>query len=232
MFNKLLSKIYSFALNIVFMLLIASRLLAAGDPVTGEITVSGTVTLNGEAVISSTTIASGNVIETNTKSTATVSLGKIGKVELSESSKLTLNFTEKGMDGFLSHGEAKFLTPAGLTAEFTTKDVTVVADQSRSNSFRLTVECAHTHVENYAGLIIMRLDHSEKSVDAGEERIAGDISKAECPVCPVAFKKKKPGLLPGLFGSGLAGIIAAIVGGGGGSDPEGPPFDISPIRPR
>lgn len=232
MFKRSLSKKLASLLLTTSLSIILSAPAAANDsdPVTGEIAVSGTVMLNGAAVISSTTIISGNVIETSSGSTATISLGKLGKIEMSESSKLTLNFSETGMDGFLSHGEIKLYSPSGLSAEFTTKDVTAVADSSMENTFRLLVECAHTHVETYAGQVIMKRDKSDKIVKAGEEKIAGDISKADCPVC-VASHKKRAGLLPGLIGAGLAGIVIAIIGGGGGNGPDDPGINVSPIRP-
>ena len=232
MFNRPLSKkLISLLLNTTLLSLFAAPIAHASDPVTGEIAVTGTVTLNGQAVISSTTIVSGNVIETSAGSKATVSLGKIGKVELSENSKLTLNFAENGMDGFLSQGEVKIYIPAAKTAEFTTKDVTAIADSSRENSFRLLVECAHTHVETYSGLVTMKRDKSDKLVQAGEEKIAGDISKSDCPPCIAPLNRKRLGLLPGLFGAGFAGIIAAIIGGGGNNNPEDPGINVSPIRP-
>src|SRR5688572_11077667 len=65
--------------------------------VTGEITVSGQVTVNGQAVVSNTTIVSGAVIVTAPGSSATVSLGNLGRVEILEGSSMTLRFSDNSI---------------------------------------------------------------------------------------------------------------------------------------
>ena len=62
----------------------------------GELSVSGQVTVNGQTAISGATVFSDSTIATAANSGATVSLGKLGRVELLPSSSLKLSFTDSG----------------------------------------------------------------------------------------------------------------------------------------
>src|SRR6478672_13925295 len=57
-----------------------------------EITVSGNVTVNGQTAVSNATVLSGAVITTAAGSSATISLGKNGRVEVDQNTSITLNF--------------------------------------------------------------------------------------------------------------------------------------------
>ena len=56
--------------------------LAAPVDVTGEVSVTGQVTVNGQQAVSNATVMSGSTIVTGADSSATVSLGRVGRVEL------------------------------------------------------------------------------------------------------------------------------------------------------
>ena len=92
--------------------------LAATKTVTGEITVTGDVTVNGQRVVSGTTISSGSVITTGENSTAVVSLGKTGRIEVSGKSNLTLSFSETGITGILSCNDLGDCQPSATIAVF------------------------------------------------------------------------------------------------------------------
>src|SRR5438045_8230867 len=57
-----------------------------------EITVTGQVTVNGQPAVSNATVLSGSVITTGADSSATISLGKNGRVELDANTSVTLTF--------------------------------------------------------------------------------------------------------------------------------------------
>src|SRR5450432_2897253 len=69
---------------------------------TGEITVTGQVTVNGQTAVSNSTILSGAVIAAGANSSAVVSLGKLGRVEVLADSNLTLIFSDNSIVGTLS----------------------------------------------------------------------------------------------------------------------------------
>ena len=104
----------------------------------GELSVSGQVTINGEKVISGT-VFSDSSITTAEKSSATVNLSKLGRVELAPNSGLTLSFTEKSVSGLLENGSANVSTLAGNSVSLATKDGTVVVDGSQATSFSVNL---------------------------------------------------------------------------------------------
>src|SRR5687768_13271771 len=72
----------------------------------GELSIAGQVTVNGENVVSGGTVFSDSLITTADKSTATVNLSKVGRVQLASSSNLKLSFTDKSVMGMLDNGTA------------------------------------------------------------------------------------------------------------------------------
>lgn len=83
--------------------------LANTGKVAGDLTVLGngssaTVLINGDAAKSGRSIFSSSTIVTPEGSSAIVSLGKLGKIELAQNSTFTLNFDEKGISGDLTAG--------------------------------------------------------------------------------------------------------------------------------
>lgn len=186
--------------------------IAAPKDMTGEITVSGQVTVNGQAVTSGSTVVSGSVIATGANSTAIVSLGKAGRVEVAENSELNLKFTENSITGILNSGKAKVAENAGVAATITTKDGVAIADAGQANTFAVEVECSHTHVDTISGMVTMRAGGSDKQVAAGTDAVAGNLTQTGCKPC---LRPGTPVPLPisGIGGGGIAAIVA-LVGAG------------------
>jgi len=192
--------------------------LAAPKDITGEITVSGQVTVNGQSVVSNSTVVSGSSIVTGDNSTAIISLGKTGRVELSANSNITLKFTDSGITGILSEGKVRVSNAAGVATTITTKDAAVIADAGQGNSFAVEVECSHTHVDTISGLVTMRSGTNDKQVAAGTDAVAGNLSQTGCKPClrpgpgvPVASIGALP-LLAILLAAG-GGVVAAVLFG-------------------
>src|ERR1700704_1714333 len=78
--------------------------LATPQKASGELSVSGQVTVNGQAAISGATIFSDSVIATAANSSATVSLGKLGRVELFPNSSVKLSFGDSNISAALESG--------------------------------------------------------------------------------------------------------------------------------
>ena len=67
----------------------------------GELSVSGQVTVNGQAAISGATVFSDSVIATGANSSATINLGKGGRVELFPNSSVKLSFGDANISASL-----------------------------------------------------------------------------------------------------------------------------------
>lgn len=205
--------------------LYSTVIFAAPNDVTGEITVTGQVTVNGQTAVSNSTIVSGSTVETAKGSSAVVSLGKLGRVEISEDSNLTLKFTEGSIVGILSQGKARVSNAAGVATTFTTNHATIIADAGQANSFAVEVECSHTHVDTTTGLVTMRTGTNDKQVAAGTTGEAGNLSQTGCKPCyrpnsapPVPVLGLGTGALAILLIAAAAGVGAAIFLGSDGND--------------
>lgn len=190
--------------------------LAAGD-VNGEISVTGQVTVNGQTAVSNSTVISGSTIVTGANSNATVSLGKLGRVELQPDTTLMLKFSNDGFTGVLSAGKVRVSNSVGVAATITTKDAAIVADSAQANAFLVEIEncgkCSDTYVNTAVGLVVMKgSGNVEKSIAAGTDATAGNPAQTGCPPC------KKPGGTPAPFpvaGIGTGALVAILLGVGG-----------------
>jgi len=190
--------------------------LAATKDLTGEITVTGQVSVNGQGAVSNSTIVSGSTVVTGPDSSAVISLGKVGRIEVMADSNIVLNFSDSSIVGILSSGKARVSDSAGVATTITTKDTTVIADAAQANNFLVEVECSHTHVDTASGLVTMREGTSDKQVAAGTTATAGNLSQTGCQPClrpnsapPVAVAGW-PWLI--LAAAGVAGV-AILLGG-------------------
>ncbi len=157
-------------LSVYSMVVLASP--AAKAP-SGELSISGQVTVNGENMISGGTVFSDSLIATAEKSSATVNLSKLGRVELAPTSSLKLSFTEKSVMGLLESGSAQVSTLAGISVSFTTNDGVVVVDGSQATSFTVNVVKGVTTLTTHSGLAELREGDTVKQVAAGESAMAG-----------------------------------------------------------
>lgn len=149
----------------------------------GEITVAGQVTVNGQPAVSNSTIVSGSTIVTGANSSAIVSLGKTGRIEVLANSNLVLNFSETGITGILASGKARVANGVGVAATVSTKDAAVIADSSQANNFLVEVECSHTHVDATTGFVTMREGVTDRQVAAGTSATAGNLAQTGCEPC-------------------------------------------------
>ncbi|MEO7675116.1 MAG: hypothetical protein ABIU09_13670 [Pyrinomonadaceae bacterium] len=211
----------------------SSFALAAAKDLTGEITVTGQVTVNGQAAVSNATIISGSTIVTGADSSAVISLGKAGRVEVLADSNLVLNFSDSSIVGILSSGKARVANAAGVATTITTRDTTVMADAGQADNFLVEVECSHTHVDTTAGLVTMREGSTDKQIAAGTSATAGNLAQTGCKPClrpnsapPVPFAGW-PWLI--LLAAGAAGA-AIFFGGGNETEIGGGTVVVSPTR--
>jgi len=207
--------------------------LAATKDLTGEITVTGQVTVNGQTAVSNSTIISGSTIVTGADSSAVISLGKTGRIEVLADSNIVLNFSDTSIVGILSSGKTRVANAPGVATTITTKDATVIADAGQADNFTVEVECSHTHVDTAAGLVTMREGASDKQIAAGTSATAGNLSQTGCKPClrpdsaPPVRVAGWPWLI--LVAAGIAGV-AILLGGNNETDPNGGVIIVSPTR--
>ena len=127
-------------------------LAAPGAKASGELSVSGQVTVNGQKVISGGTVFSDSTISTAAQSNASVSISKVGRVELSPKSNLRLSFAGNSITAMLETGSAQVSTLAGTTVNLATKDGIVVVDGSQPTTFTVSALRGRTSVATLSGV--------------------------------------------------------------------------------
>jgi hypothetical protein len=201
MINKTWSRKFVAASVAVAVLTVYSMLtLATSGARSGALSVIGEVTVNGQKVISGGTIFSDSVIVTAKDSSATVSLGKLGRIDLLANSSLKLSFTDNSIMGLLESGRARVSTAVGVSVNLTTRDGAVVVDGSKATSFSVNTENGNTFVSTEAGIAELRSGTTVKQIAAGESGVAGTP------------QGKKDDEEHGLHGGALAALLLATGG--------------------
>jgi hypothetical protein len=209
--KNIVHKATSLVLTVTILCVYSMVALASTKDITGEITVTGNVTVNGQSVVSNSTVVSGSTIVTGANSSAIISLGKTGRLEVLAGSNITLKFTDNSIVGILSEGKVRVSNNAGVATTITTKDMTALADTNQADVFTVEVECSHTHVDTISGLVTMRTGNNDKQVAAGTDATAGNLTQQGCKPC---FRPNpNPGVFPVAGGGWLAPLLIAAGGG-------------------
>lgn len=186
----------------------------------GVLTVSGDVTVDGAKAVSGATVFPDSIIATAQNSSASVSLGKLGRVELMQNSSVKLGFTEAGMSASLDGGKARVATSQGIAANVMTKDGSAVADSNQASIFTVDVECGNTFVATQAGRVELRAGNQTKQIAAGQDATAGQATTTGQAAAGQAAGQA-PGTrctrlrtegMQGIGGGALAALIAAAGG--------------------
>jgi len=182
----------------------------------GELSVSGQVTVNGQAAISGATIFTDSVVTTGANSSAVVSLGKLGRVELFPNSSVKVSFSEANISASLEAGRIQVSTLAGVSAIVTAKDGAAVADARQASTFMVDIECGNMIVASQGGLVELRAAGKSVPVAAGTSESAGTpqpgtrctrLTKSE------SFGKLSGGALAALLLAAGGAVAAAILAG-------------------
>ena len=147
---------------------------------TGELTVTGRVKVNGKIVNSGDTISSGATVTTAKGSSAVVSLGKLGRVEVFPESTVVLNFTDTGMTTSSRNGNLQITQLSSFTASVKTDDGEIVADSNQANTFTVNTQCGNTVVSTRSGLVELRAGGEVKQVPAGSQEAVGQVKPGRC----------------------------------------------------
>jgi len=209
--------------------------LAAPQKPAGELSVVGEVSVNGANAISGATVFTDSSITTGQNSSAVVSLGKLGRVEVMPNSSLKLNFTDNGVSGTLDSGKVRFSTSTGVASSVMTKDGMAVADNNAPNVYVVDVECGNTVVATQAGRVELRAGNSVKQVAAGSQDTAGAAqpgSRCTRLTQHTGFGSLSGGALAALLLAAGGAVAAAIIAATHDNDFNfgGTPIVISPTR--
>lgn len=136
--------------------------------------IEGQVSVNGTAAIPGATISSDSTVTTAQRSSAVVSLGKLGRVEVLPESTMTLSVADANVSvRMLEAGRVRVSSSSNVTATATTKDGQVVSTGNQRNEFIVDTSCGNTFVAVKKGTVELRAGSSVKQIAAGNQDTAG-----------------------------------------------------------
>ena len=136
-----------------------------------------TTSVNEKTPASGITIASGTIVETTNVPRLLVNLGKLGRVELSKNSRIKLSYSENLITGSLDAGRVRISSPAGVSANISTRDGDVVADDSAATAYTIDTSCGNTIVTVKNGQVELRSGGEVKKIPAGAQGSVGTPRK-------------------------------------------------------
>ena len=146
------------------------------------IAVHGDVSLNGTSAISGATVFSDSTVTTAKGSSAVVSLGKLGRVEVTEESSLKLSFTDTGVSvSMLDAGRVRVSSSPSSNASVITRDGQISAGGSGRQMFTVDTSCGNTFVSVKVGTVELRAGGTVKQIAAGNQDTAGTATPACTP---------------------------------------------------
>lgn len=195
-------------------LLMNSAAAQTAQKAAGELSVRGNVTLNGAAAISGATVFSNGTIKTGDKGWATISLGKLGRVELSPKSELVVNFSDSNVGGTLRSGRVTVSTPTGVGIAVATADGNAVAEGTQASMLTVDLTCGNTRVMAGRNDASFTAGSKVEHVAAGQEVAVGSQTGAPSRCTRMAAAGAAGAAGAGGLGAGaVAALIIAGVGG-------------------
>ncbi len=146
----------------------------------GRLTTTGKVKVDGHDVSNGITINTGATTTTAKGSSAVVSLGKLGRVEVFPSSSVNLDFDNGSIKVKLEAGRVRVSSGSGITASVSTRDGEVIADSTQEDTFTVDTECGNTIVSAQTGKVELRAGGTVKQIAAGSQDSAGTAKPGKC----------------------------------------------------
>ena len=136
--------------------------------------IEGQVTVNGTAAVSGATVFSDSTVTTAARSSAVVSLGKLGRVEVLPQTTMKLNFSDADVSvSMLEQGRVRLSSSSNVTAKASTRDGEVISTGNQRNEFIVDTSCGNTFVSVKKGTVELRAGNSVKQIAAGNQDTAG-----------------------------------------------------------
>lgn len=178
---------------VVLVALSAGALLVAGSHARAQnpragvaklLQVQGEVTVNGAAAVSGANFSSDSTVTTAARSSAVVSLGKLGRVEVLPDSTMKLNFGDPNVSvAMLDAGRVRVSSSSGVNASVNTKDGNIRTTANQRNEFIVDTSCGNTFVSVKRGTVDLRTGDDVKQVAAGNQDSAG-TARPGCTPAP------------------------------------------------
>jgi len=153
--------VFSLSISLLCVQTALASAVRAKSVAAAEITVAGPgdgaekafVVVNGERAFSGRTFFSGGTISTTETSSATLSLGRLGRIKLAPSSSLSLSFSEGQIAGTLSKGNASVESMEGVSVKIDTPGDSVTNEGISSSRFTVAVVGDRTDVSVLSGTV-------------------------------------------------------------------------------
>jgi hypothetical protein len=130
------------------------------------------VIVNGERAFNGRTFFSNGLISTTETSSATINLGKLGRVKLAPSSSMSLSFSDGNISGVLSKGQVSVSNVEGVSVKIDTPNDAVKNDGGSESRFtvavagdKMAVNVAKGTVTNNSGTAIQDDDDDDDDDD-------------------------------------------------------------------
>lgn len=179
---KSLSRMY-LLIVVLFVLAVCSLVVArsvppqaAGSPAGKIINLDGQVSVNGTSAISGATVFSDSTITTAARSSAVVSLGKLGRVEVLPDTTMKLTSADKRVEvSMLESGRVRVSSSSNIDATVVTRDGRIVSTGNVRNEFLVDTSCGNTLVSVKKGQVMLRAGDTVKQIAAGNQDTAGQV---------------------------------------------------------
>lgn len=154
---------YARSVRFFTLFLLGTTLMASSITVTarrqllGQLTIEGSsvtssITMNGELTVSGSTVLPATEIVTPGESSAKISFGKAGQIELAPNSKMNLNFSETTISSVLTSGQLTMAAAPNIGITIQTPDGVVTnPDQSKNSIFIIDFVNGKTRVRTQLG---------------------------------------------------------------------------------
>lgn len=187
----------------------------------GEVTVVGEVRINGSLAASGETVFPGNVLATSEKSRSVVSLGALGRVELSPRTSVSLDFGGAGTACALEGGRVRVYAPAESAASVRTADASVSSASGATAVFSVESVGGRTSVVVQSGQAEVRAGGGVHRLSAGEA-----FTTAPEPEPRRMSDDKRKGLYVAIAGAVAVVLIVLAARDGGEDDQFGTCIDV------
>jgi hypothetical protein len=171
--RKALSVLLMVTVGSSYGLMTSTAFAQVSPKLAGQLSVRGQVTLNGINVLSGATVFGGGQIKTGVNSSAIISLGKMGQVDLEPESELTLRIESGILGGHLRSGRATISAPTGIAVHLATADGVAVADGKQAAVLTVDVTSGNTRVASVRSEAKVTFGNQIEVVAAGQEVSVG-----------------------------------------------------------
>jgi hypothetical protein len=188
-----LRSVVAFCLTLA--IFVSSSMVALAAPektaLMGEISVSGQnvsgedsfAILNGERAFSGHTFFSNGTIST-LENASTVKLGKLGFINLSPYTDLSLSFNENSISGNLTAGQIKVFNNEGVDVNIQTADSVVTSEAKQTGIFTVDVQSGMTKSLAEKGSVFLNDGKTVTPVQTGQTGTTATDASDNSPLVP------------------------------------------------